>query len=132
VIQSREPDIRRVAAWILVVQVAVTLAAAALSLAARGSRHGGSAIAGGSIGVIANLYMTLATLRRGGGAVLVLSRFLIGQFVKVGLTVAMFIIVARTGRAVWPPLIATYVATLVVFWAVPAIAAPRLPPRSRG
>ncbi|HNR23240.1 MAG TPA: ATP synthase subunit I [Steroidobacteraceae bacterium] len=131
-IQSREPDIRRVAAWILVVQVAVTLAAAALCLAAWGSRHGGSALAGGSIGVIANLYMTLATLRRGGGAVLVLSRFLIGQFVKVGLTVAMFIIVARTGRAVWPPLIATYVATLVVFWAVPAIAAPRLPPRSRG
>lgn len=131
-IQSREPDIRRLAARILVVQVAVTLAAAALCYAAWGSRPGGSALAGGSIGVIANLYMTFASLRQGGGAVLVLSRFLIGQFVKVGLTVAMFIIVARTGKAVWPPLIATYVATLVVFWAVPAMAAPRLPPRSRG
>lgn len=131
-IQSREPDIRRLAARILIVQVVVTLAAAASCFAAWGSRHGMSALAGGSIGVIANLYMTLATLRQGGGAVLVLSRFLIGQFVKVGLTVAMFIIVARTGRAAWPPLIATYVATLVVFWAVPTLAAPRPPPRSRG
>ncbi len=131
-IQSREPDIRRLAARILLVQGAVTLAAAALCFAAWGLRYGASALAGGSIGVIANLYMTLATLRRGGSAGLVLSRLLIGQFVKVGLTVAMFIVVARAGWAAWPPLIATYVATLVVFWAVPAMAAPRPPPRSRG
>ena len=97
-----------------------------------GSRHGASALAGGSIGCIANLYMTLTALRPGGGAGLVLGRVLLGQLVKVALTVAMFIAVARTGKAAWPPVIATYVATLVVFWVVPAMAGPRLPPRSRG
>ena len=74
----------------------------------------------------------LTALRPGGGAGLVLGRVLLGQFVKVALTVAMFIAVARTGKAAWPPVIATYVATLVVFWVVPAMAGPRLPPRSRG
>jgi F0F1-type ATP synthase assembly protein I len=130
VIQSRD-GIWHLAARILFAQAAVTIAAAALCYGVWGARHGASALAGGSIGVIANLYMTLAALRQGGGAGVVLGRILIGQFVKIALTVAMFVAVARTGKAAWPPLIATYVATLVVFWAVPAMAAPRLPPRSR-
>ncbi|MGE0582600.1 MAG: ATP synthase subunit I [Steroidobacteraceae bacterium] len=131
-IQTRVPDIRRIAARILLAQVAVTIVFAAACYGLWGTRHGASALAGGSIGFIANLYMTLSALRPGGGAGLVLGRVLLGQFVKVALTVAMFIAVARTGKAVWPPIIATYVATLVVFWAVPAMAGPRLPPRSRG
>ena len=45
-IQSREPDIRRLAARILLVQGAVTLAAAALCFAAWGLRYGASALAG--------------------------------------------------------------------------------------
>jgi ATP synthase protein I len=132
VVQRREPDIRRLAARILVAQAVVTVALAALCYSLWGARHGASALAGGSIGLIANLYMTLAALRTGGGAGMVLGRVLLGQFVKVALTVGMFVAVARTGKAVWPPVIATYVATLVVFWAVPAMAGPRLPPRSRG
>jgi len=130
VIQSRD-GVRRLAARILVAQLAVTVAAGALCYGVWGVRQGVSALAGGSIGVIANLYMTLAALRQGSGASVVLGRLLVGQFVKVALTVAMFVTVARTGKAAWPPLIATYVATLVVFWAVPALAAPRLPPRSK-
>ncbi|MCC6173203.1 MAG: hypothetical protein IT481_14370, partial [Gammaproteobacteria bacterium] len=51
--------------------------------------------------------------------------------VKVALTVLLFVAVARRGDAVWPAVIVGYVATLVVFWALPAIAAPKLPPRSR-
>ena len=131
-IKTREPDVRRLAARILIAQAAVTVALAALCYGLWGARHGASALAGGSIGFIANLYMTLAALRPGGGAGLVLGRVLLGQFVKVALTVAMFIAVARTGKAVWPAVIATYGATLVVFWVVPAMAGPRLPPRSRG
>ncbi len=131
-IQSRLPDIRRLAVRILFAQVAVTIVLAALCYGVWGVRHGASALAGGSIGFIANLYMSLTALRPGGGAGMVLGRVLLGQFVKVALTVAMFVAVARTGKAVWPPIIATYVATLVVFWAVPAMAGPRLPPRSKG
>ncbi|MBV6417859.1 MAG: hypothetical protein CMLOHMNK_02635 [Steroidobacteraceae bacterium] len=131
-IQTRAPDVRRLAARILLGQVAITVVFAALCYGIWGARHGASALAGGSIGFIANLFMTLTALRPGGGAGLVLGRVLLGQFVKVALTVAMFVAVARTGKAAWPPVIATYVATLVVFWAVPAMAGPRLPPRSMG
>jgi ATP synthase protein I len=130
-IPTRDADTRRIAARILLAQATATLGIAALTTAAWGERHGLSALAGGAIGVIANLYMTLVALRPGGGAGQVLVRLYVGQAVKVGLTVAMFVAVARGGWAAWPPLIAAYVATLVVFWAVPAFAAPRLPPRSR-
>jgi predicted anti-sigma-YlaC factor YlaD len=51
--------------------------------------------------------------------------------VKVALTVGMFLAVAQRADVVWPAVFAGYVAMLMVFWAVPALAAPRLPPRSR-
>jgi F0F1-type ATP synthase assembly protein I len=89
-------------------------------------------LAGGAIGTIANLYMTLAALRSvGGNAGLALRRLFTGQFVKVGLTVLSFYAAARYGNVVWPALIAGYIATVIVFWALPAMAAPKLPPRSR-
>ncbi len=123
-------SIRHLAARILLAQVAVTLGLAALCAAFWGVRHGASALAGGAIGTIANLYMTLAALRPGGGAGSVLARLYVGQLVKVGLTVAMFVTVARSGRVAWAPLIAAYSASLLVFWAVPAVASTKLPPRS--
>ena len=67
-VQTREPDIRRLAARILLAQVAVTIALAVLCYGLWGARHGASALAGGAIGFIANLYMTLTALRPGGGA----------------------------------------------------------------
>lgn len=129
---AHDPGIRRIAARILLIQIVATLVVALLCYGLWGARHGFSALAGGAIGVVANLYMTLAALRTGGGPGQVLGRLALGQLVKIGLTVAMFVTVARTGKAVWPPLIVAYIATLVVFWAVPAMSGPRLPPRSRG
>lgn len=123
---------RRLAGRILLVQSTATVVVALLCFGLWGAPHGYSALAGGTIGVLANLYMTLAALRTGGGPGQVLGRLALGQLVKIGLTVAMFVTVARTGKAVWPPLIAAYIATLVVFWAVPAMTGPRVPPRSRG
>lgn len=130
-IQTRESDTRRLAARILLVQTAATLAIAASSYIVWGGRHGASALAGGAIGVIANLYMTFAALRSGGAAGQVLGRLVLGQAIKIFITVAGFVIVARSGAVTWPPLIAAYIVTLVVFWVVPAFAAPRLPPRSK-
>ena len=86
---------------------------------------------GGLIGLIANLYMTLAALPPARSAGFAFGRLLVGQFVKVLLTVGMFLAVAQRKDVVWPAVIAGYVATLVVFWGVPALAAPKLPPRSR-
>lgn len=131
VIQTREPDTKRLAARILLVQAVATFAIAASSYIVWGARHGGSALAGGAIGVIANLYMTFAALRPGGSAGRVLGRLVLGQAIKVFITVAGFVIVARSGAVSWPPLLAAYIVTLVVFWVVPALAAPRLPPRSK-
>jgi F0F1-type ATP synthase assembly protein I len=120
-ILTRDPDTRRIAARILLAQVAATIVLAALCGVVWGTRHGASALAGGAIGLAANLFMTLMALRpvrSPGGA---LGRLLLGQFAKVGLTVALFVIVARTGKAAWPPLLVAYGATLMAFALVPLV-----------
>ena len=106
---------RQMAARILLVQTGVAVGLAALCLAVWGPRHGGSALAGGAIGVVANLYMSFTALRPTASAGGALARLFFGQFVKVGLTIALFVIVARTRAAVWPPLIAAYSALLGIF-----------------
>jgi F0F1-type ATP synthase assembly protein I len=128
---SRDPETTRLAVRILSWQGGIALGLAALCAAGFGWSAGKSAFAGGAIGLIANLYMTFAALRPATGAGLALGRLYVGQLVKVGLTVAMLYSVARTPWVVWPALIGGYVAMLMVFWIVPAVSAPRLPPRSR-
>lgn len=120
-ILTRDPDTRRIAARILLAQAAATIVLAALCGLVWGTRHGASALAGGAIGLVANLFMTLMSLRpvrSAGGA---LGRLLVGQFAKVGLTVALFVIVARTGKVVWPPFLVAYGATLLAFALVPLV-----------
>lgn len=128
---SSDPQMRRLAGRILLWQGVVTLALGALVAAVAGKAGGVSALTGGLIGLIANLYMTLAALRPARSAGFALGGLLAGQFVKVLLTVGMFLVVAQRKDVVWPAVFAGYVATLVVFWVVPVLAAPRLPPRSR-
>ena len=118
-ILTRDPETRRLAARILLSQSAATIGLAALFGLVWGIRFGASALAGGGIGLIANLFMTLMslrTVRSAGGA---LGRLLLGQFAKVGLTVALFVVVARTGKVAWLPFLVGYVATLVAFVLVP-------------
>ena len=114
-------DTRRTAGRILLWQTGAVTAIAVICYALFGARSGASALIGGAIGVIANAFMTvtaLRSMRSPGGA---LGRLLFGQFLKVALTVASFVIVARDGRAYWPALLVAYVATMVVFWIVPAM-----------
>jgi len=128
---TSDPQMRRLAGRILLWQALVSGALAALVAVMAGKASGVSALTGGLIGLIANLYMTLAALRPARTAGFALGRLLAGQFVKVLLTVGMFLAVAQRKDVVWPAVFAGYVATLVVFWAVPVLAAPRLPPRSK-
>jgi F0F1-type ATP synthase assembly protein I len=129
---TRDPDTSRLARRILTGQALTSVVLALLGGALFGVRPGLWVLAGGAIGTIANLYMTLAALRSvGGDAGLALRRLFTGQFVKVGLTVMLFYAAARRGDVVWPALIAGYIATVIVFWALPAMAAQKLPPRSR-
>jgi len=128
---SSDPQMRRLAVRILLWQALVTVALAALVAAFAGKASGVSALTGGLIGLIANLYMTLAALRPARTARSALGWLLAGQFVKVLLTLGMFLAVAQRKDVVWPAVFAGYVATLVVFWVLPVLAAPRLPPRSK-
>jgi len=116
---SADTVIRPLALRILRVQLGVALAAGLIGLLARGKAVGLSALGGGLIGVIANLYMTFNALRPSASAGGALARLLFGQLVKVGLTVAMFLAAARVPWLSWPALLGSYLATLVVFWWVP-------------
>lgn len=128
-ILSRDPATRRLAARILLAQAASTAVLAAASLALWGGRHGLSALAGGAIGLVAQLYMTLTVLRPTRSAGGALTRLIVGQLVKVGLTAALFVLAGRTGKVAWMPLLAAYAAALMMVWVA---ALPRGGAASRG
>lgn len=83
--------------------------------------HALSALAGGGTGLLANLFMTLSALRPAASPGGALGRVLLGQFMKVAVTVLLFVIAARTGKMVWPAMFGAYAATLFVFWLVPVL-----------
>lgn len=126
-----DTDTRRLAGRILIAQLLVTTGLAALVAVMVDEASGRSVFAGGSIGLIANLFMTLAALRYTQSPALALGRILIGQLGKVLLTVGMFLALAQRKDVVWPAALAGYAATLLVFWAAPVLSSPKLPPRSR-
>jgi F0F1-type ATP synthase assembly protein I len=105
----------RILAW----QVGAAVVIAAVSWALGGRRAGLSALAGALIGIIANLYMMLKALRPRHSARAALGALFVAQMIKVVVTVALFLVVARVPGLAWPALLAAYAATLVVFWWVP-------------
>ena len=116
-----DAETRRIAARILTTQAATTMVIAALFFAFGGRIQALSALAGGLIGLIANAWMTLTALPSKSSPAGALGRLMIGQMVKIGVTVVLLFVVARGHWASWPALILAYVATLVVFWVVPAL-----------
>ena len=101
---ARDPEIRRIAARILLAQAATTILIAALCLVFKGQIQALSALAGGTIGLIANAYMTLTALRSSASAAGALGRLMFGQMVKVALTVALMVIVGAGQVGHWPAL----------------------------
>jgi ATP synthase protein I len=112
-------DIGRLAGRILQWQAGVAAAAAVIAGLGWGAHAGLSALAGGAIGLIANLYMTLRALRPADSPHGALGRLMMGQLVKVGITVGLFVAASRLPGLSWPALLIAYLATLVVFWWVP-------------
>jgi ATP synthase protein I len=123
---SRISDIRPLASRILLVQTGAGAAVALVCLLVWGRYACVSALAGAGTGVAANLYMTFKALQPARTPRRALGQLYLGQLVKVGLTVALFMLAARLPHLVWPALLIAYAATLVVFWWVPMIAAPRM------
>ena len=112
---------------IVVAQIAVTVALAALSLFLADAEAGRSALYGGGIGVVTTAYMAFAVLRYRAGtdAARIALGFMVGWVIKVLMTIALLIIAFRS-RAVAPvPLLVAYLATLATFWTVATWGSPR-------
>jgi ATP synthase protein I len=118
---TRDAATKRIAARILLVQAAMTIAITVLCALAWGRIAALSALVGGGTGLIANAIMTLLVLNAAPNAVSALGRLVMGQAVKLMVTVSMLFIVARGGWANWPALLAAYAATLFVYWFVPVL-----------
>ncbi len=124
--------VRRLAVRIIAAQLVAAIVTALVAWLVRDSNAAASALAGGGIGVVANLLMTLQALRPASGPGQALTRMMLGQFAKIAITIAGFLVLARTPNVAWLAAIVAYMVTLVVFWLVPLISRVRLPPRSLG
>jgi len=131
-VPESDPETRRIAVRILAAQLLVTAIFAGIAGWIAGERAGGSAFVGGSIGIIANLCMTITALRPSADARQAVRRLYVGQAVKVGVTAVLFIAAARSEEMVWPALLATYVAMLVTFIWVPIRASARTAIKKEG
>ncbi len=116
---------QKLAVRIALAQLAVTACIAAVCALAWSGRHAASALAGGTIGIVGNLPMAVALLRTDGSPSKVLTRMILGQLTKVGLSVALLLVAARMPWLKWLPLLAAYAATFLVFWWVPTAASRR-------
>lgn len=112
------PSARRIALRIVVGQAAVTLVAAALCLALAGSLGARSALLGGAIGTVASLAMALLSFgsRAGSDAHLAMRALLLGEAVKLGLVVVLFVVVLKLFKVAPAPLFAAFMATFCVYW----------------
>lgn len=119
-IVAHDAGTRRLAARILIAQAATTIGIAVLCVLIWDSNAALSALAGGGIGLIANALMMLMVLGSRPGAPAALGRLMIGQLLKVIVTVGLLLLVVKGGWAQWPPLLIAYAATLLVYWFVPA------------
>jgi ATP synthase protein I len=122
---SSDSDIRPLASRILLVQTGAGATVALVCLLVWGRYACISALAGAGTGLVANLYMTFKALQPARTPRRALGQLYLGQLVKVGLTVALFMLAARLPYLSWPALLIAYLATLVVFWWVPFAATPR-------
>jgi len=120
---SSDSDIRPLASRILLVQTGAGAAVALVCLLVWGRYACISALAGAGTGLVANMYMTFRALGLARTPRRALGQLYLGQLVKVGLTVALFMLAARMPHVSWPALLIAYLATLVVFWWVPFAAA---------
>jgi ATP synthase protein I len=122
---SSDSDTRTLAFRILLAQTGAGATVAMVCLLVWGRYACLSALAGAGTGVVANMYMTFRALQPARTPRRALGQLYLGQAVKVGLTVALFMVAARMPQVSWPALLSAYLATLVVFWWVPFSAASR-------
>jgi F0F1-type ATP synthase assembly protein I len=120
------PRARRFALRVVAGQALVTIIAGVLSGALAGGKGALSALLGGGIGTVANLAMALLSFgsRTAANAQKAMGAFLVGEAVKLGLVVVLFVVVLKVLKVMPAALFAAYVATFVVYWLALASALP--------
>jgi ATP synthase protein I len=120
------PKARRYALRVVAGQALITIIAGILCGALAGATGARSALVGGGIGTVASLAMTLLSF--GGWAATdaqhAMRAFLVGEAVKLGLVVVMFVVVLKLMKVSPAALFAAYVATFFVYWLALASALP--------
>jgi ATP synthase protein I len=112
------PQARRLAFGVVLGQAAVTLVAALCALGIGGRIAFISALAGGAIATLGSLAMAGVVFGVNGaaGAQRALGAFYAGEIVKVGIVIALFVVVLKAMTVAPLALFAAFVATFVVYW----------------
>ena len=122
------PQARRLAGSVVLGQVVITVLAALLCFAVWGRTAGLSALVGGGISVVASA--ALAIIGFGAPADAPAERiarmFYVGEAVKLGVTVTLFVVVFLTMKVSFAAMFGAYIATLFVYWIALANALPPL------
>jgi len=102
---------------VLIIQAGVLIAVPALMLVFFGWLEARSALFGGLIGFVPNLYFAYRILASRGKPVKQIVRgFYVGESVKIMLTAGLFAIVFQIPNILFLPLFAGFLAVLLVFW----------------
>lgn len=130
-----DPQARRLlrrTAWRLAAgQLALTLLVTAMAGWLGGAASARSALAGGCIGTVPGLYQALRMFSV--SAAEEPGRFMravyVGEFMKIAITAALFVVAIRIMKPQFLPLMAAYAATFLVYWVALATGYPWLTAR---
>ena len=122
------PQARRLAGSVVLGQVVITVVAALLCFAVWGRTPGLSALVGGGISVVASAALAVIGFGAPAGAAAerIARMFYVGEGVKLGVTVTLFVVVFLTMQVSFAALFGAYIATLFVYWVALANALPPL------
>jgi ATP synthase protein I len=115
------PGLKRVAYGVVVAQVAITVVLALVCLVQWGREAALSAAIGGGIGAASNLTLALLVFGRPRRELAEMVRaFYIGEAAKIGVTIALFVLVLATLKGMLVPgaLFGGFATTFLVHWFV--------------
>ncbi len=112
---------------VLIIQAGMLIAVPAFMLVFFGWLEARSALFGGLIGFVPNLYFAYRiSASRGKSAKQIVRSFYAGESVKIIITAGLFVIVFQIPNILFLPLFAGFLAVLLVFWFALLFSEPKL------